>query len=56
MQKAPFIFHIYKDIYCLISFQLYLGVLKCRTDILFNNILKNIFRQLLNCKLLSQHI
>ena len=43
-----------KKIYCLIFFQLYLGALTCRTNILFKNIFKDIFRQLLNCKILSK--
>ena len=45
-----------KIIYCLISIQLYICALGCRTDISFKNILKNIFRPLLNCKLLPQNI
>ena len=43
-----------KKIYCLIFFQLYLGALTCRTNILLKNIFKDIFRQLLNCKILSK--
>ena len=39
-----------------IFLQLYLNALTCRTDVLFKNIFKDIFRQLLNCKILSQNI
>ena len=47
-----------KKIYCLIFFQLYLSASTCRsrTDISFKKIFKDIFRQLLNCKILSQNI
>ena len=45
-----------KKIYCLILFQLFLGALTCQTHISFKNIFKNIFMQLLNCKMLSQDI
>ena len=45
-----------EKIYCLIFFQLYLSGLTCRVEILFTNIFKNNFRQLLNCKITSQNI
>ena len=42
--------------YCPIFFQLYVGAVTYRMDISFKKIFKDIFRQLLNCEILSQNI